>query len=186
MVGEKFISLQKKKQKMMQTAPKEVKKIVSEDLKVNLGLTRQEVASKLGYLRKESFNNLMIKDAYFPARVAKLMSDIYDYNFDFLVRGEGSLHGSSGDFVLYEGVHKDMFEKDLILKMEELGRTYGKEVASFITILSTWWGMFIHGESQDEPFAFNGLLDLLRENYNEMMRYSGGTKPFLGHHPTKK
>ncbi len=167
---------------MQQLSPKEVKKAVSDDLKFNQRLSRQEAADRLGYTRKESFNNVLNKDDFFPYRLAKKLNDLFGYSIDFLTRGVGCLKKEADEVIIYDGVNEDLFEKDFILKTEEWARLYGgDQVAVFLDLISAWW----RAQGYHDPRLDRALIDKLRDVYNDMMRNCRGERPFIGFHPKR-
>ena len=167
---------------MTLTPPKLVKKAVSDDLQFTLRLSRRETAEKLGYQRRESFNNVMAKDAYFPYKLARQMSDMFGYSLEFLLKGEGDLRGLPSEIITYEGDHAGLFEKDLILKVEDIERHYGEsEVADFATLVSAW--LRLRDSANYSSQDCDALINMMRETYNRMMINSKLKAPFIGFHP---
>lgn len=93
---------------MKKATPAEVMKALSDDLKFR-GETNEMIAERLGYKHKNSIANIFSAKKYLSEKLAGKFCREYNYNKDFLTKGEGELDGD------YENNGKELVTETDIL-----------------------------------------------------------------------
>ena len=135
-------------------SPEEVLKLVSADLRFR-GLTHEEAAKRLGFGSKQTLSNLLSSKKYLSPFQAQKFKNEFDYNLDFLTKGEGELYS-------FHGTHWDT----------ETGKTAQKHGVQTFTVIDdtpegtmdmvlTWFLSLFQFQHNDEGLSL----------WNEIFKY---------------